>query len=251
MSLKGKVAVITGGGQGLGRSYAFTLAENGAKVAIAEINAEKAEQVVQELREKNYEAIAVKVDVSDEASTQIMTDAVIEKWGKIDILINNAAYFSTIKMKPFEEISVEEWDLAMAVNLRGAFLCCKAVVPHMKKERSGTIVNVTSATVLEGRPNYLHYVSSKAGIIGFTRGLAREIGEFGINVNTLCPGLTLTEVPRTTINETAIQGAISRQSIPRSGQSEDMAGAMLFLVSDQAKFISGQMLNVDGGSSMH
>lgn len=251
MSLQGKVAIITGGGQGLGRSYAFMLAENGAKVVIADINAEKAEQVAQELREKNYEAIAVKVDVSDEASTQSMADAVIAKWGKIDILINNAAYFSAIKMKPFEEISVEEWDLAMAVNLRGTFLCCKAVVPHMKEQKSGTIVNVTSATVLEGRPNYLHYVSSKAGIIGFTRALAREIGEFGINVNTLCPGLTLTEVPRTTINETAIQGAISRQSIRRSGQSEDMAGAMLFLVSDQAKFISGQMLNVDGGSSMH
>lgn len=249
--LKDKVAIITGGGQGLGRAYAHTMAENGAKVVIAEINEEKAAQVVQELKEKNFEAIAIKVDVSNEESTRRMAEEVIQTWGQVDILVNNAAYFSSIQMKPFEEISVDEWDLAMAVNLRGAFLCCKAVVPYMKQRRSGSIVNVTSATVLEGRPYYLHYVSSKAGIIGLTRALAREIGEFGINVNTLSPGLTLTEVPRTTINESSIQGAISRQSIRRSGQAQDMCGAVLFLVSEQAKYITGQMLNVDGGSSMY
>lgn len=251
MILKDRVAVITGSGQGLGKSYAKMLAEHGAKVVIAEINAEKAESVAQELRDQHLEAIAIQVDVSDEESTKRMADEVIRQWGKVDILINNAAYFSTIQMKPFEEISIDEWDRAMAVNLRGAFFCCKAIVPHMKQRRSGTIVNVTSATVLEGRPYYLHYVTSKAGIIGFTRALAREIGEFGINVNTLSPGLTLTEVPRTTIDDAAVQGAISRQSIRRSGVSEDMSGVILFLVSDQAKFVSGQMINVDGGSSMH
>ncbi|MBP1153759.1 MULTISPECIES: 3-oxoacyl-ACP reductase family protein [unclassified Paenibacillus] len=251
MILKDRVAVITGSGQGLGKAYAKTLAEHGAKVVIAEINAEKAESVAQELRDQHLEAISVQVDVSNEESTKRMADEVIKQWGKVDILINNAAYFSTIQMKPFEEISIEEWDRAMAINLRGAFLSCRAIVPHMKQRRSGTIVNVTSATVLEGRPYYLHYVTSKAGIIGFTRALAREIGEFGINVNTLSPGLTLTDVPRTTINDAAIKGAISRQSIRRSGVSEDMSGVILFLVSDQAKFVSGQMLNVDGGSSMH
>ena len=141
-----------------------------------------------------------------------MAEKVIKKWGQIDILINNAAYFSTIKMKPFEEISVEEWDFAMAVNLRGTFLCCKAVIPYMKKQQSGTIINATSGTVLEGRPLYLHYVTSKAGIVGFTRSLAREVGDYGITVNTICPGLTLTDVPRTTITDSDIERVVSRAS---------------------------------------
>lgn len=250
-SLEGKVAVVTGSGQGLGRGYAMKLAEMGAKVVVAELNAEKAERVAGEIRTLGKEAIAHVLDVSDEERAQQMASAVMAKWGRIDILVNNAAYFSTIIRKPFEQISGDEWDLAMRVNLKGTFNCCKAVVPYMKAQQSGAIVNVTSSTVLFGRPLYLHYVTSKAGVIGLTRALSRELGEFGIRVNTLCPGLTLTEVPRTTITEETVTRSIASQSIKRSGAVDDLAKALAFLVSDDAGFITGQLLNVDGGESLY
>lgn len=251
MPLNEKVAIITGAGQGLGKAYAKRLVQEGIKVVIADINGEKAESTAAEINAEGFEALAIKVDISDESSTQNMVEKVIEKWGRVDILINNAAYFSTIKMKPFEEISAEEWDFAMAVNLKGTFLCCKAVTPYMKKQRSGTIINASSGTVLEGRPLYLHYVTTKSGIIGFTRSLAREVGEYGITVNTICPGLTLTDVPRTTITDSDVERVVSRQAIKRPGVSEDLAGTVAFLVSDEAKFITGQLFNVDGGTNMN
>lgn len=250
-ALDGKVAIVTGAGQGLGRGYALKLADIGAKVVVAEINGETAGKVAQEITEWGREAIPYVVDVTDEGQTQSMAEAATAKWGSIDILVNNAAYFSTIIRKPFADISGDEWDLAMRVNLKGPFNCCKAVVPQMKRQKSGSIVNVTSSTVLFGRPFYLHYVTSKAGVIGFTRALSRELGEYGIRVNTLCPGLTLTEVPRTTITPETVTNSIANQSIKRSGQVDDLAKALAFLASDDSGFVTGQLLNVDGGESLY
>ena len=251
MRLKEKVVIITGAGQGLGAAYARRLAEEGAKVVIAELNEEKAEAVAKEIKAKGYEALAVGTDVSDEESTKALALKVSETYGHIDVLINNAAVFSTIELKPVEEISLEEWEQLMAVNLRGVFLCSKAVIPIMKAEKKGKIINISSATVFMGKPYYAHYVSSKAGVIGFTRALARELGDDNINVNCLTPGYTETEVPRGTTTPEQKKAIIGHQCIKRIGVPEDLMGIMVFLASDESDFMSGQTVNVDGGDNLY
>ena len=191
MRLKDKVAIVTGGAQGIGRAYALRLAEEGANVVIADIL--DGSRVGQEIKKKGSEALALHTDVADEKSTQEMAQKTVERFGRIDILINNAAFFSSIVKKPFHQISGEEWDLVMSVNLRGPFLCSKAVYPQMKKQRKGKIINISSGTFYTGSPFFLHYVTSKGGIIGLTRALAREIGDSGISVNAIAPGLTVSE----------------------------------------------------------
>lgn len=251
MRLKDKVAIITGAGQGIGAAYARKFCEEGAKVVIADINQNKSEAVVKEIIGKGHEALAVMNDVSDESSTQALAREVIERYGRIDILVNNAAIFSTIILKPMEEISVDEWDRLMSVNLRGMFLCCKAVVPQMKAQKHGRIINVSSATVFMGKPYYIHYVTSKAGVIGFTRALAREVGDWNIQVNCLTPGYTETEVPRATTTPEQKKAIIGHQCIKRIGTPEDLVGIMVFLASDESEFMTGQTLNIDGGDNLH
>jgi len=251
MRLKDKVTIITGGGQGIGATFARKMAEEGAKVVIAEIREEQAQAVADEINAKGYEAIAVGTDISREESTNALAKTVSERYGRIDVLINNASVFSTIKMKPFEEISVEEWDGLMGVNLRGTFLCCKAVIPFMKAQKKGKIINISSATVFKGRPYYAHYVTSKAGVIGFTRVLAVELGDWNINVNCLTPGGTKTEIPRDTVTPEQMQALINSRCIKRVQVPEDLAGAIIFLASEDSDFISGQTINVDGGSFLH
>ncbi|MCB0871679.1 MAG: SDR family NAD(P)-dependent oxidoreductase, partial [Solirubrobacterales bacterium] len=194
--LNDRVVIITGGGQGLGRAYAHAFGARGAKVVIADINAENADNVVSEVTAAGGTAMAVTTDVADEASVNAMAAAAEEAWGRIDVLVNNAAFFSTIKMKPFDEIPLDEWERMIRINLTGVFLCARAVVPAMRKRQWGRIVNKSSATVSMGRPMYLHYVTSKAGVIGLTRSMAREVGKDGITVNAVLPGATFTEVPR-------------------------------------------------------
>lgn len=251
MKLKGKVAVITGSGQGIGKIYAQWLANEGAKVVVADINYEKAQSVAAELNAQNLEALAVSVDVTNEMQLKETVQKIIEKFGTIDILVNNAAMFSTLKMKSFEEISSEEWDQVLAINLKGMFLCCKAIVPIMKKQKSGRIINTSAAAVLAGRPYYLHYTSSKAGVIGFTRSLAREVGDYNITVNSVAPGATYTEIPRTTVTDEQKQQMLNEQCIKRYAKPEDSAGIVAFLCTDEAGFISGQLITVDGGLMMH
>jgi len=251
MRLKDRVAIVTGAGQGIGRVFARRLASEGAKVVIADINYDNALKVEQSLQQEGFDAFAIKVDVSNEQSTKEMAEKTMERYGRIDILINNAAIFSTIKMKPFYQISVEEWDALQAVNLRGVFLATKAVIPYMMETRSGRIINMSSATILEGRPNYAHYVTSKAGVVGFTRAVAREVGDYNITVNAISPGPTYTEVPRETVTEEQKIKILNNQCIKKLESPEDLAGAVVFLSSDDAAFITGQLLNVDGGLNMH
>lgn len=250
MGYEGKVAIITGSGQGIGRVYAHRLAEGGAKVVIADVNEKKALQVAEEIKESGKEALGIGVDVANHHQIEEMTRTVASIYGRIDILINNAAIFSTLKPTPFDQISDEEWDRVFEVNMKGMFLCCKAVVPYMKKQRSGRIINISSGAALEGGGTYLHYTSSKAAVLGFTKGLARELGEYNITVNALCPGLTITEVPRATLTEEQKSDLLRRQCIKRTGKPEDLAGVVSFLCTDEASFISGQCISVDGGVIM-
>lgn len=250
MKLKDKVAVITGGGQGIGRAYAQRLAEEGAKVVVADINYENAKNVVREIKNLGNHATAIEVNVPDENSTKNMAQMIVEQYGRIDILVNNAAIFSNIKMKKMEEITTEEWDMTLNVNLKGVFLCCKAIVPIMKKQQSGRIINISSAAVYLGRPDYIHYVASKAGVLGFTGSLSREVGEYNITVNSITPGPTYTEVPRETVTENQKQQMLNMQSIKKLQEPSDLIGMVVFLCSDEASFITGQTFNIDGGMTV-
>jgi len=245
--LKDRVVIITGGGQGLGRAYAHAFAEQGSKVVIADINQENAASVAGEVEAMGGDALAVHTDVADNASVEAMAAAAEQAFGRIDVLVNNAAFFSTIEMKAFDEIPLDEWDRMIRINLTGVYLCARAVIPAMRKQQWGRIINKSSATVTMGRPMYLHYVTSKAGVIGLSRSLAREVGKDGINVNTVLPGATYTEVPRATVNPAQKEAIVGMQSIPRPAAPDDLTGVVLFLASEASKFVTGQSITVDGG----
>jgi NAD(P)-dependent dehydrogenase (short-subunit alcohol dehydrogenase family) len=246
--LPGKVAIVTGAGQGIGRAYAQRFAEEGCKVVVAEINQEKGAAVAAEIKANGGEALYVHANVADEASCDAMARAVIEKFGSIDILVNNAAIFSTIKMKPFWKISVEEWDNLMSVNLKGAWLASKAVVPSMiQRDQGGSIVNISSAAYFLARPNYAHYMASKAGVLGLTVAMARELGEYKIRVNAVTPGPVYTEVPRDTVTPEQKAAMLAAQCLKRHESPQDLVGIVAFLNSEEASFITGQTFNVDGG----
>jgi NAD(P)-dependent dehydrogenase (short-subunit alcohol dehydrogenase family) len=246
--LDGKVAIVTGAARGLGREFVRVLAEAGARVIAADVK-DCAETVA--LAGKN--AISVRVDVADMASVQKMAGAAAEQFGRIDILVNNAALYATLKGGRFEKIEEAEWDAAMRVNVKGIWQCCKAVVPAMRQAGGGSIVNLASLAATYGTPFALHYTTSKAAVIGLTRGLARELGRDNIRVNCLAPSAVLTEGTREFFGdkyERAIQVIAGGQSIQRNLQPKDIAGAMLWLASDQSAFVTGQTIAVDGGTVM-
>lgn len=243
---KGRVVIVTGGGQGIGRVLVHSLAAVGAIAVAADVNIAAAEEAA---ASAPAEAFAVRVDVADPASIGAMVDTVMSKYGKIDGLINNAALFSALKMKPFEQITLDEWNRVMSVNVNGPFLCAQAVAPHMRKAGFGRIVNMASGAVSLGRPNYLHYITSKSALVGMSRSLARELGASGITVNAILPGSVETGIARETVDDKAKAAIIAMQCIPRRQVSEDLVGTILFLLSDAAGFLTGQSLTVDGGAT--
>ena len=250
-SLEGRVVIITGGGQGIGRGYAHHFAAQGAIPIIAEINGDNAVSVQREIKEKGFEALAIQTDVASMESVTTMVNQVIEKFGRIDILINNAAVFSRITMAPFWELPLDEWDSAMNVNVTGSYYCARAVVPSMREAKWGRIVNVTSGTVQLGSANYLHYITSKSAIIGMTRSMARELGASNITVNTFWPGITKTEVNRPSATDEVFEMFSKRQCLPRMTTIDDLAKPMLFLCSEEAAYMTGQIFEPDGGLSFN
>ena len=243
LNLKDKVVIITGAAGGLGKAFALAFANEGAKVAVCDKNIKGATETAQEI---GNDAIAIEVDVANEASTQAMAQVVADKFGKIDVLVNNAAIYATIQRKPFFEISEAEWDLVMNVNLKGVWMVSKAVFPFMKAANAGKIINISSATVMSGSPQWSHYVASKGGVIGFTRSMAKEVGDFNINVNAIAPGFTLTDASLSLI-ENAQKYGVDRGAIKRPSSAEDIVGTALYLASSASDFVTGQTIVVDGG----
>ena len=252
MRLKDRVVIVTGGGMGIGRAYCLGLAREGARIVVADIEEESAKKVAAEIAREGGEALAIAVDVTAPEQTRSMAQGALDCYGRIDVLVNNAGLYTSIKKKPFAEIPPEEWDRVMAVNLKGVFLCSRAVYPAMKKQGKGKIINIASGTIFNGTPFFLHYVTSKAGIIGFTRALARELGPEGIAVNAITPGLTLSGPQQAgAITPAQLADRRSRRSFQRDQFPEDIVGTVLFLASADSDFITGQTINVDGGSNMH
>jgi NAD(P)-dependent dehydrogenase (short-subunit alcohol dehydrogenase family) len=245
--LSGRVAIVTGGARHIGAAYARKLSEEGAAIVIADIL--DGEPVATEIRAAGGKALALKIDVSDEADTGRMALETVKAFGRIDILVNNAAIFINIQRHPFYEITAEEWDRVSAVNTKGPFLCAKAVFPQMKEQKSGKIINISSSTAYWGTPNFLHYVASKAALIGMTRSLAREVGEFGICVNAIAPGLVEHEGQNAPKALTELQ--LKERSIKRLQTPEDLLGTLVFLCSSDSDFMTGQSIIVDGGSVFH
>jgi NAD(P)-dependent dehydrogenase (short-subunit alcohol dehydrogenase family) len=244
-SLDGLVAIVTGGGRHLGRAYALGLARAGAAVAVADLA--DATPVAAEIEAEGGRSLAVPVDVTDPAATEGMAERTVDAFGRIDVLVNNAGYFKQTKKGPWDRIEVEEWDRAFDVNVRGTWLCCRAVVPQMRRQGSGKIVNIGSNTVYKGGPpGFLHYISSKSAIIGLTRSLARELGQAGIAVNMLCPDYIPDEEQR--VADAANHDVVISQRIfKRAEVPGDMIGALTFLAGRGSAFITGQSILVNGG----
>lgn len=247
MRLEGRVAIVTGGARHIGAAYCRRLAEEGAAVVIADIL--DGARVAEDIRSKGGRALPLRVDVSNEEDTNRMALETAKAFGRIDILVNNAAIFINIQRHPFYEITAEEWDRVSAVNVKGPFLCAKAVFPMMKEQRSGKIINISSSTAYWGTPSFLHYVASKAALIGMTRSLAREVGEFGICVNAIAPGLVEHEGQTAPKALTELQ--LKARSIKRLQTPEDLLGTLVFLGSSDSDFMTGQTIVVDGGSVFH
>ena len=248
--LNGKVAIVTGAAQGIGATYAKALANEGAKVVLTDIH--DCKSVANEIAGtyQGSETLTLITDVSDEKSTQEMAEKTLARFGNIDILVNNAAIFGTLIPGRFEDIDVAEWDRLMAVNVKGSWLCTKAVSPTMRRNGYGKIINIASGTLYKGTPGLLHYVSSKGAIIAMTRVLSRELGEDGICVNTISPGLTMSENVLNSENWMAGRDINKEtRALKRYQTPEDLVGALIFLASEESDFMIGQSMVVDGGSA--
>ncbi len=250
--LKDKVAIITGAGRGIGRAYALRFAEDGAKLLLPDISLERAENTAKEIRSKGGEAVAMETDISDEGATEMMAEKVKKQYGRADILVNNAAMYTELGHKPWNAYTVEEWDRFFAVNVRGTWLCCKAIVPLMQQQKKGKIINISSGVMLN--PPFacslvLSYACSKAAIYTMTQALARALGEWGINVNAIAPGLTASEAALAMPDRSpdSFDKVIAAQCIHRREEPQDLAGTAVFLASEDSDFITGQLIVVDGG----
>jgi 3-oxoacyl-[acyl-carrier protein] reductase len=252
-SLSDAVVVVTGAAHGIGAAYARGLCADGAAVVIVDLDEAGARSLAEEMRGAGHRALGCRADISDDGDLKAVVDQTVAEYGTITGLVNNAAVFSVVPMSraPFDEITLDEWDLMMRVNVRGTWQACKAVLPTMRTAGYGKIVNISSGTALKGSASRIHYVTSKAAILGFTKTLAREVGADGIRVNCVAPGSTLSEE---TPDEDAVAYRSSRvadRALPRMQVPADLVGAVRFMLSPDSDFITGQTLVVDGGSFMH
>ena len=248
--LDGKVAIVTGAASGIGPSYAQGLAAEGAKVMIADV--EPGEHTVRAIRDAGGQAISRVCDVSDEAAVAALVRDTEAAFGGVHILVNNAAVFARFVAVPLDQISAADWERAFAVNVRGSFLCTKAVLPAMRRQGYGKIINIASGTVFKGVPMMLHYVATKGAIIAMTRSLANELGKDGIRVNAIAPGLTSTEYLKGRNDMPGVlDGMAKTRAIARQEDPQDLVGACVFFSSPDSDFITGQTLVVDGGGVMH
>jgi 3-oxoacyl-[acyl-carrier protein] reductase len=250
--LKDKVAIITGGGRGIGRAFALKFAEEGAKLLLPDISLERAESVAKEIKAKGGEAVAMKTDISDENDTKKMAEKVIQQYGKVDILVNNAAIWYGLNISPWYEWTAGEWDRIFTVNVKGTWLCCKEIAPLMVKQSSGKIINMASNVArVPASHFFLPYSCSKGAVYTLTHALARALGPSGINVNAIGPGYTATEASLgQRDSEKTFEIAKSEQSIQRREEPADLVGTAVFLASAASDFITGQVIFVDGGTVM-
>jgi NAD(P)-dependent dehydrogenase (short-subunit alcohol dehydrogenase family) len=244
MKLQNRVAIVTGSAQGIGRAIAQKLDAEGATVVLADLNAEGAEQAAGALERGQ----GMECDVSSQESVEALVSKVLEEHGKVDALVNNAAIVPFI---PWDEVDLDHWQKIIATNLTGVYICSRAVYTPMREAGYGRIVNIASNTVMAGTPNMAAYVAAKGGVWGFTRALATEIGGYGITVNAVAPGLTASEGVLASPHAEAFEFVQSLQAIPRRGESEDIAPTVSFLCSEEAGWVTGQMVVVDGGHTRH
>jgi 3-oxoacyl-[acyl-carrier protein] reductase len=253
MRLENKVAIVTGSARGMGRVFALRLAREGAKVTICDVL--DCAPVAEEIEALGGEVLALKTDVTSEKDTAAMAQKTVDRFGRIDILVNNAAVIGAIEVKdfakPVDKIVSADWDRILAVNIKGVFLSSKAVIPYMKKQGGGKIVNMASTVAFTGLPDFIHYSTSKGGVLTMTRGLAMALGEFNINVNAVAPGLVMTEAMQAAFNAEYSGMVVGHQLLKRKIEPEDIANGVLFLASDEAAMITGQTLAVNGGEYMH
>lgn len=250
MNFSGKVMVVTGGGRGLGRAYAVRLAAEGARVAVAEIDERTGVEAVQEIQRAGATAMFIPTDVSSLQSTEAMAAAVLREWGQIDGIVANAALANSVGGSSYDEITVEQWDHIMQVNVRGTWLTCRAVAPQMQKRKQGSIVTISSDTAHWGSPKLLHYVASKGAVEAFTRAMARELGGDGVRINCIAPGLLDNEATAG-VPLAKREWNIRNRALPREGSPSDIVGLASFLLSDDASFITGQVIVADGGLVFH
>jgi len=250
--LEDKVAIITGAGRGLGRAFALRFAEEGAKLLLPDISLERAEGTVRDIRAKGGEAVAMETDISDENATKKMAEKVMQQYGKIDILLNNAARYYGIDPRPWDAWTVEEWDRMFAVNVRGTWLCCKAIAPLMIKQSKGKIINIASDIIrIPSAHILLAYACSKAAVYTLTQCLARVLGPSGINVNAIGPGFTATEASLgQSGSEKVFKDAIAGQCLKRREEPTDLVGTAVFLASEDSNFVTGQFIVINGGNVM-
>lgn len=251
MDLAGKVAIVTGGAMGIGFSACRALAAQGATILVADIK--DAAGGAERLRRDGYRAAHADTDVSSEADTLRMAETALREFGRIDVLLNNAAIYSTLTLKPFEQLTVADWRGILDVNVIGQFLCCKAVVPHFKAQRAGRIINISSGVAFKGNPGMLHYVATKGAIVSMTRTLATELGDHGITVNSVAPGFTLSDGVHNNaqLAGTVAEFSVRNRALKRDMVPDDVVGAVCFFAGPHAAFVTGQTLVVDGGAYYH
>ena len=246
--LAGRTVIVTGAATGIGQAFAIGAATQGANVVVADMHS--ADETVAAVQAAGGQALAVRVDVADNPSVQAMAAAALQRFGRIDGLINNAAYFREVTLTPFEDLDPAQWDRLFAVNVKGVWQCCKAVMPAMRAQKSGAVVNIASVVALAGQPGYLHYVASKGAVLSMTKGLAKECGPHGVRVNVIAPGFVITDATKNRPVEWQ-QSFLKARALSREQRPDDLVGTALYLLSDLAAFVSGQTIVVDGGHIMY